>query len=368
MDNMELLGSGSIRWKGTKDGMFTVKSAYTALKGPLGSHDLMWEKIWKVKVPERCKFLLWKIYHGRLLTNVARVHRGLSTDASCPICNGGMEDLQHVLRDCPVTLDLWKDIVDPRVWNRFKTINFGDWFSWNMGAGRGVKVTDDWRRTFASTCWWVWKRRNNVIFEGKMISNSNIRAAVNTGLQSLMEASKKLSTPQNLGNSIFKASEKWEPPPADWIKVNTDGAYSPATPGCACGGVIRDEQGNFIQAFMFKGYEGDSLTSELWGCFHGLKLSWDLGFRKVMLEVDSTEAIELLKNEVGMMHEDKDLIVSIKQLIASDWNVDILYVRRCFNRPADYLAKSGLSAWPGLHIISQISSGLDRLLLMDKSS
>ncbi|KAK4259379.1 hypothetical protein QN277_005718 [Acacia crassicarpa] len=76
----------------------------------------LWGEIWKLQIPERCKMFLWLALHKQLLTNVSRCKRGLSTDARCPICNGEIETLLHVLRDCPATADLWKQLVPMNLW------------------------------------------------------------------------------------------------------------------------------------------------------------------------------------------------------------------------------------------------------------
>ena len=44
---------------------------------------------------------------------------------------------------------------------------------------------------------------------------------------------------------------------------------------------------------------GDALSSELWACLTGLRLSWDMGFRKIILESDSTCVIELLTSNLN---------------------------------------------------------------------
>ena len=44
-----------VRWKWETNGMFSVKSAYESLIGgrSMGAHQ--WEKIWKVKAPQKCR-------------------------------------------------------------------------------------------------------------------------------------------------------------------------------------------------------------------------------------------------------------------------------------------------------------------------
>lgn len=42
--------------------------------------------------------------------------------------------------------------------------------------------------------------------------------------------------------------------------------------------------------------EGDCLSAELWGYLHGLKLGWNLSYQNVILESDSADAVDLMRN------------------------------------------------------------------------
>ncbi|KAK5772878.1 hypothetical protein PVK06_049178 [Gossypium arboreum] len=44
---------------------------------------------------------------GKLLSNVERFRRGLSDDPSCHIYRHDLEDVIHILRDCPAAKDVW---------------------------------------------------------------------------------------------------------------------------------------------------------------------------------------------------------------------------------------------------------------------
>ena len=98
-------------------------------------------------------------------------------------------------------------------------------------------------------------------------------------------------------------------------QVNTDGAFSHSVPDVASEGIIRDELGGFRSAFIFKGEEGDSLTAELWGCVHGLKIAWESGFRNIMLEIDFADALAIIKDPANVTHEDWGLVEVIKGVL-----------------------------------------------------
>ena len=46
-------------------------------------------------------------------------------------------------------------------------------------------------------------------------------------------------------------SVRWQHPPADWVKVNTDGSYSYDTDKSGAGGVFRNTRGFSLGCFAF---------------------------------------------------------------------------------------------------------------------
>ncbi|KAK4273715.1 hypothetical protein QN277_017054 [Acacia crassicarpa] len=304
--------------------------------------------------------------HNRLLTNVSRCKRGLSDNGSCQICNMGQENLLHVIRDCPETLELWRQIVPRSLWRTFSSLTLDSWMRWNLNYRVGSKQEEDWKQVFAITCWWLWRRRNSTIFENKKISNLTVLSSVMATRCCLNEARDRFRVMNGLERTTATAGALWKSPPPGWVKLNTDGAFSPLSPGIAAGGIVRDEHGAFLRAFCFKGAEGSNLTAELWGCLLGLKLAWDMGCKCLVLEVDSTDVMELLRCSASETHEDRQLIEEVKAVIARNWKVEIQHISRWGNTAADQLAKASLSAMPGFHLVTAPDTALARILENDR--
>ena len=108
----------------------------------------------------------------------------------------------------------------------------------------------------------------------------------------------------------------------------------------ACGGIIRDHPGKFVAAF--NAFLGDcSITmAELWGAYIGLKLAYQLGVRRVTLEMDSTCAIRLITARTDAQHTGFWLVRAIKDLMAKDWEVVPLHTYLEANHCADGLARN----------------------------
>lgn len=92
-------GSDKVIWRLQRNGSFSVKSAYSSCCD-FGNTNPIFKLIWRLEVPERVKFFLWKIAHNRLLTKDLW-SRWFGGQNECPVCPGIVETSSHALRDCP---------------------------------------------------------------------------------------------------------------------------------------------------------------------------------------------------------------------------------------------------------------------------
>ncbi|CAJ2658831.1 uncharacterized protein LOC123896880 [Trifolium pratense] len=90
---------------------FSVANIYNNLCG-FNEKDVntIWMKIWRLKVPERVRTLIWLIFHKRLLTNSLKSKMGLH-HAMCVFCGDVEETILHVMRDCPKAMAIWSSVL-----------------------------------------------------------------------------------------------------------------------------------------------------------------------------------------------------------------------------------------------------------------
>ncbi|CAL1409602.1 unnamed protein product [Linum trigynum] len=121
-----------------------------------------------------------------------------------------------------------------------------------------------------------------------------------------------------------------------------DGA-SQGNPGMAtAGGSLRDDEGDWIGGFVSKIGEATALLAELWGIHQGLQFTWRKGYKFLILETDSTLAIDLIKNRTDHVHPHSTLLHLIRGLLAQDWIVKLVHTYHEENRVADWLSKHSL--------------------------
>ncbi|KAL5764296.1 hypothetical protein ACOSQ2_016890 [Xanthoceras sorbifolium] len=97
----------SVIWGCDGQGEFSVKSAYNNLL--LDDVNLWdWRFVWKLKLPPKIHLFLWSLLHGKILTNKHRTVRSMAVDEICPRCGVGVEDSDHLLRSCIVSMNIWE--------------------------------------------------------------------------------------------------------------------------------------------------------------------------------------------------------------------------------------------------------------------
>ena len=90
-------------WVPDSKGMFSVKSIHdlsfrsSISNIPQNSH---WKKLWKARLPERLKMLLWRIGVDALPTKVNLNRKLNHIDPTCILCNFGDETCVHLFFEC----------------------------------------------------------------------------------------------------------------------------------------------------------------------------------------------------------------------------------------------------------------------------
>jgi ribonuclease HI len=102
------------------------------------------------------------------------------------------------------------------------------------------------------------------------------------------------------------------------VKINVDGC-SKGNPGVAgAGGIIRDAMGRWIVGFALNIGICTSVSAELWAITNGLKSAWSKGFQKIILESDSSLAVDLITKNKIIIDKNYNLIMQARELLAKE--------------------------------------------------
>ncbi|KAL4330428.1 hypothetical protein AHAS_Ahas13G0399100 [Arachis hypogaea] len=125
----------------------------------------------------------------------------------------------------------------------------------------------------------------------------------------------------------------WKSLPEGWVKLNSDRSGRSS--------LLRNNKGRWIAGFSHQTGEATAFTAELWGVVKGLELTWTMGFRKVVVEVDAVAVVQRLN--VGKKLASHLVIRKVNEWKRKDWSIFFVQIYREGNRCSDCLAKKSLS-------------------------
>ncbi|CAN1766597.1 Putative ribonuclease H protein At1g65750 [Linum perenne] len=310
-------------WGLEGNGQYSVRSGYLLASELVDNSDSLWRDIWRWEGPQRIRHFLWLAAHSKLLTNVERGRRHLTTTEVCGICSPTKESMLHVVRDCSVAKEVWQELLGVNLGHEFFQVNDSDW--WRKYISDKV-----WACTFGITTWTLWETRNERIFEGKNPSKSSILARIRFW-------SRLVSTSFVTARNIRQKQ--------------SDGSVIGRGRGAASGGCIRDGEGGILDAFACNLGRCSITRAELTGAVIGLERAWDIGARKVEIQMDSLCAISILEGGFNLEHQHAGQVLRFRQLRERDWTIRLTHIYREGNHLADYLANKGHSLAYGTHSI-----------------
>ncbi|CAN1800931.1 Putative ribonuclease H protein At1g65750 [Linum perenne] len=319
-----------------KNGQFSIKSAYRiASRLECPKLEDPWLSVWRWKGPNRIRFFLWLAVQEKIMTNLGRMHRHLTTDSSCDACPGENETVLLVIRDCKFAAEVWNRIPDfdcnTAIWDK----DFKTWSCFFLKSAHGT--------VFGITCWLIWKARNDRIFAGTSPNPLGVAIRSITWNKNVEEAKRReafVMKSSSIGREIVRTA-------------------------AATGGLLRDDQGRCLLAFTMNLGTCSITRAELRGAIEGLQRTWDGGYRKVQLFMDSMAAISLLKEVHHTSHQHGLEILQLRELCERDWMIRINHTYREGNHADDFLASTGYDYPLGSHTISISDSKLVYFLHYD---
>ncbi|CAI0435346.1 unnamed protein product [Linum tenue] len=291
------------------------------------------------------------------MTNCERKRRKLTSVDTCELCKLAPETTEHILRHCPHTQQVWRILnLSDNVLN--VGLCFADWLA--------AKLKDaDSGLLFGVAAWYLWKRRNEYIFQQKQTNDQVLGQRIRSWANTIKQAQENDKQVHQTTTTKTLRQLHWTPPPTGWVCVNTDGSVRQPESKAAAGGLIRDELGRCRGAFTANLGVCTITRAELVGAIHGLKMAWDQGHKKVQLLLDSITAIRILSAGEKQNQRYYNITRQFQELINRNWEVQVSHTYRECNRAADFLANKGHEVSVGNHIVSSSDSGLSFWILYD---
>ncbi|KAE8733166.1 hypothetical protein F3Y22_tig00001478pilonHSYRG00251 [Hibiscus syriacus] len=151
-----------------------------------------------------------------------------------------------------------------------------------------------WNTVFSSLLWYVWKRRNNWVFQQD-------RQALDSLLHQALSWANIFSSGASVVSARSIATEiSWEHSSLGFVYLNTDGSVGHSNYSSS-GGILRCHDGGFIAGFDHNLGTSTVINSELWGILDGLNLAWDrVRGILTLIRQDWQAEFKLIKREASM--------------------------------------------------------------------
>ncbi|KAJ8428422.1 LOW QUALITY PROTEIN: hypothetical protein Cgig2_003124 [Carnegiea gigantea] len=159
----------------------------------------------------------------------------------------GREDIDHILRRCPRACELWNVLELEGLKCVADDTNVIAWIKANS-----VLKQDGLHgpTKFLLTCWYLWKWRNAICFCSMECIPTHrgqfLLAKFEEVLAAMYDEPWETKRPDR---TPMELCVRWESPREGWVLLNTDGAVKGNPGPAACGGILRNDSGEWLAGF-----------------------------------------------------------------------------------------------------------------------
>jgi hypothetical protein len=343
---LDMVEDDKLIWIDSSQGHYSVKSGYKLLFNISGKIDTMasqddWRSLWKIHAPPKAKHLLWRICKGCLPTRLRLQERHVSCPLSCPLCDHVNEDDWHVLFGCNVSMQASQAAgVEQKLLPYFQSAGNVREAILNVCARESIETAG----IFAMLVWVLWNNRNNKVWNdtnepGRFLG---IKAR---HLWSEWSAIQQVQR-SHIQSEQVQSSTRWQRPPQGWYKCNVDAGFHQAINKTSTSWCLRDHLGRFVAAeTTWLGGQYSILEGEAIALHEALKAMHLRNFTKVLFETDAKSVAEAIHHCHGGISEFSLLVGHINDLLLSNPNFSVKFIKRQANMVAHTLARAAVS-WP----------------------
>ena len=210
--------------------------------------------------------------------------------------------------------------------------------------------------------WFLWTHRNTFLFRSSFVDSQNWRKCFQSNAEfyfiGLSSKTKQLKNVVSVG---------WEKPLRGWVKLNTDRSAMKNPERVGGGGLFRNHDGVWLKGFARGLGFTNSILAELWALRDGLRLAKELGFQRLIIELDALSVVILMNNESENLLMEP-LLTDCKNLLKEIPNKRVFHAFREANQCADALAKLGSQTLYSFAVFCDPPPVVEPILAFDKAN
>ncbi|XP_071740957.1 uncharacterized protein [Rutidosis leptorrhynchoides] len=157
------------KWLLANDGIFTVrKLSFLIDKHILGHPSSPKKTLRNNLIPKKIEIFTWRALKKRIPVRIELDKRGIDLHSvRCPVCDDGLESVDHSLVSCKFALEVWARIYN--WWNLGPCpSSFDDILEGNLSQASSSTGKKIWQGTVWVCAYYLWKNRNMKVFRNEM--------------------------------------------------------------------------------------------------------------------------------------------------------------------------------------------------------
>ncbi len=336
-------------WNGTKQGTFSVKSAYRMLyshrnaaeassSAATNSATQFWSSIWATSVPPKVRVFVWRACQGILPTQTHLFDKGISNTFSCVWCGDEAETEDHLLWKCEFAQRVWQECpvnFASRVHGDMSFTDFMDCCVVELGS-LSLEIT-------FCTAWAIWKARNELVWNNHITPVAELcQQAAGLALDFLESGSmsREAVTPPN-----GLAELKWKPPGVLHHKLNFSCRTGSGDQQVGLGVLLRDSAG-LVAASMWRQFRGEvgGVQVQAQALLMALEFAFSIGLRSLEVDIGNNELYGLLQKSGPCLAHMGVLIDDIHSWTHEFHFMSFSFIKNVCNKAAQALATEALSS------------------------
>ncbi|MFQ6667849.1 hypothetical protein Gotur_033734 [Gossypium turneri] len=276
-----------------------------------------YNELWLLNLPTKLKITVWRISWNYLPTWVNLHHRRLLNNISCSWCGRAAETTNHIFRECPGVISIWKELS----FSEILQVPHTEFFQSGKEIAKFIK---------------------SYIFE----------------LNGIEEKTPK----------VLAGIRKWKYPPDQFVKINFDAAFDGNLNQSAARIVARDSEGNVLLSLTdVHNQVASAFAVEAIACRTATQIGIDNG----QISSSKETHYRLLK-KCKIKSQDRSMIgayiYDIHQLLAKSNNISFEYIPREGNSLALSLAVETLKRKDEIYLIGRVPEYAENLKEKEKAS
>lgn len=228
----------------------------------------------------------------------------------CPICSFEPESPEHAFLLCSWVGPFWFALQICSSPTRMGLQSIQGWTQDLLQNFKEDTPSHDYRiSTLFYALWTIRKIRNEKVFKDK---NPNpMQTVVQTQFHVTEFIQSMDSNKIDRGNSgKIRTGSHWRPPPDNYIKVNTNAAYSPRNGKCMMGIIFRDSSGTYLTTAANAIVAPSPLVAEALALREAISMAVNLQIPSVNFEYDNQCLIETCRGR-AIKEEVRGIITDI---------------------------------------------------------